>query len=199
VTTPAANGIGLAGRPLPTRDQAARGQPVIEVSFDRADRCYAPGDPLTARYRVICPGMPLRALEESVVWYTEGKGDEDLGVVSFERIGFGGESSLPWKRLAAVGMRQDTRPEASAAPSPLAAGSLAVRLPVSPLSYEGLLVKVSWCVRVRVFFARPSPPPHGGESGAALRPSPPRDFVSEHVFQVGQLNPAGWLSETRTA
>jgi hypothetical protein len=172
----------------------------VRAVFDRASKAYAPGDTVCIQYAVEGLGADaIEGVERSVLWYTEGKGDEDLGVVSFERIGFGGESSLPWKRLAAVGMRQDTRPEASAAPSPLAAGSLAVRLPVSPLSYEGLLVKVSWCVRVRVFFARPSPPPHGGESGAALRPSPPRDFVSEHVFQVGQLNPAGWLSETRTA
>jgi len=40
------------------------------------------------------------------------------------------------------------------------------------MSYEGMIVKVRWCVRVRLFFA-------GG-----------RDFVSEHEFDMGQLRPA---------
>jgi hypothetical protein len=47
-----------------------------------------------------------------------------------------------------------------------------VRLPASPLSYEGVVVKIRWCVRIRLFFA----------TG--------RDFVSEHVFVVGDIAPA---------
>jgi hypothetical protein len=50
-------------------------------------------------------------------------------------------------------------------------------LPQSPLSYEGLIVKVRWCVRVRLFF-----------DGS-------RDFVSEHVFVLGRIPPAR-LSES---
>jgi hypothetical protein len=51
-------------------------------------------------------------------------------------------------------------------------GAFVVRLPVSPLSYEGVIVKVRWCIRVRIFFV----------SG--------RDFVSEHVFDLGHIPPA---------
>ena len=51
-------------------------------------------------------------------------------------------------------------------------GSFATDLPASPLSYEGVIVKIRWCVRVRLFFG-------GG-----------RDFVSEHVFDVGGIPPA---------
>jgi hypothetical protein len=40
------------------------------------------------------------------------------------------------------------------------------------LSYEGVIVKIRWCVRLRVFF----------ESG--------RDHVSEHVFTVGRVPPS---------
>jgi len=149
VTIPEADGNGRAGRPLIPREPAGRGEPVIEVAFDRPDRRYSPGDPLTARYRVICPGVPLRALEESVVWYTEGKGEEDIGVHRFER---------------------------HTARQALAAGTEEVifttTLPASPLSYEGLIVKIRWCVRIRAFFP-----------GV-------RDFVSEHVFQVGCIPPA---------
>jgi hypothetical protein len=149
MTTPATNGNGHAGGLLATREQAARGQPVIEVAFDRSDRSYAPGDPLTARYRVICPGVALRAVEESVVWYTEGKGEEDLGVHRFERH--------TDRQVLAASTDEVT---------------FSTTLPASPLSYEGMIVKIRWCVRVRVFF-------HGG-----------RDFVSEHVFQVGRIPPA---------
>lgn len=149
MTIPDAEENGRAGRPLGTREPAGRGQPVIEVSFDRPDRCYAPGDPLTARYRVICPGVPLRAVEESVVWYTEGKGEEDLGVHRFER--------LTDRQVLAASTDEVT---------------FSTMLPASPLSYEGMIVKIRWCVRIRAFF-------HGV-----------RDFVSEHVFQVGRIPPA---------
>jgi hypothetical protein len=54
----------------------------------------------------------------------------------------------------------------------LPTGTIAVRLPASPLSYEGVVVKIRWCVRIRLFFA----------TG--------RDFVSEHVFDVGDIAPA---------
>lgn len=125
--------------------------PRIIVQFDRLDRRYDPLERLAVRYE--SEGLPAddppRAVEHSVLWYTEGKGEEDLGVHFFERIT--DADRLP---PATVGSRFD------------------VVLPASPLSYEGVIVKVRWCVRVRYFFA-------GG-----------RDFVSEHEFSMGRLPPA---------
>ena len=124
--------------------------PTIDVQFDRADRRYEPGSPLVATYRVggAAPEA-VRAVEESVTWYTEGKGEEDLVVHAFKRI-----------------------VDRDAVQTALAGGALETRLPPSPLSYEGVIVKIRWCVRVRVFHA-------GG-----------RDYVSEHVFEVGAVPPA---------
>lgn len=125
--------------------------PRIVVQFDRVDRGYDPHDPLVVRYESegLVPDDPPRAVEHSVLWYTEGKGEEDMGVHFFERI-----------------VDPDRLP-------PKAAGSrFDVVLPASPLSYEGVIVKVRWCVRVRYFFT----------SG--------RDFVSEHEFSVGRVPPA---------
>lgn len=139
----------VASQSLVAGDQSIRPQPVIEVTFDRPGRCYEPGGQLTATSRVLCPGVVLRALEQSVVWYTEGKGEEDLGVHFFQRVA---DRSLRSSRVVA--------------------GDFAASLPRSPLSYEGLIVKVRWCVRVRVFF-----------DGS-------RDFVSEHVFEMGDVPPA---------
>lgn len=124
--------------------ETPRHGPHIEMQFDRADRCYEPGDEIRVRYDVGgLGGDTLRAIEHSVLWYTEGKGEEDLCVHFFER-----------------------------ATKPNVAGSFATTLPRSPLSYEGVIVKIRWCARVRIFF-------HGG-----------RDFVSEHVFDVGRVPPA---------
>ena len=124
--------------------------PRVEVQFDRPHRQHEPGDHLAVRYRIEgCAEESIRAVEHSVLWYTEGKGEEDIGVHFFQRIT--DRALLP----------------------PLAeSGSFATSLPQSPLSYEGVIVKLRWCVRVRVFFA-----------GA-------RDFVSEHVFDVGRIPPA---------
>jgi hypothetical protein len=132
------------------RRESARGMPRVTVTFDRTDRRYAPHDPLAVRYMIA--GIDedrVRAIEHSVLWYTEGKGEEDLGVHLFQRI---------------------TDP--AVLPPMAVDGSFGAHLPASPLSYEGVIVKVRWCVRVRLFFT-------GG-----------RDFVSEHEFEVGSLPPA---------
>lgn len=118
--------------------------PVVSVQFDRPDRRYGPDAECLVRYRIGNLGdEPVQAVEHSLLWYTEGKGEEDLGVHFFERI-----------------------------EDPSATGSFGSRLPASPLSYEGVIVKVRWCARVRIFFRGT------------------RDFVSEHVFDVGSLPPA---------
>lgn len=140
---------GRVGQDRIGRDRAGTA-PQIDVQFDRPDRRYEPGDRLAVRYRVEdCDGERVHAIEHSVLWYTEGKGEEDLGVHFFQRVT---DRSLRSSRVAA--------------------GDFATSLPRSPLTYEGLIVKIRWCVRVRVFF-----------DGS-------RDFVSEHVFEMGNVPPA---------
>ena len=124
-------------------------KPRIELQFDRPHRQHEPRDQLAVRYRIEgCDGEHIRAIEHSVLWYTEGKGEEDLGVHFFQRI-----------------------TDRTMMPPTAIAGAFSTPLPQSPLSYEGVIVKVRWCVRVRLFF-----------DGT-------RDFVSEHVFEVGQIPP----------
>lgn len=121
--------------------------PAVSMTFSSADRQYEPFDTLSVRYAVELPsGVAVQAVERSVLWYTEGKGEEDLGVWSFDRI-----------------------TERTAVASAAAGGTFETPLPPSPLSYEGVIVKIRWCVRVRLFF-------QGG-----------RDFVSEHVFELGHV------------
>jgi hypothetical protein len=127
-----------------------RQSPSVTVHFCSADRRYEPLEALEVRYAVdLPPGQVARAVERSIVWYTEGKGEEDIGVHFFERL----------TDRATV--------EAST-------GSFGGRLPASPLSYEGVIVKIRWCVRVRLFF----------DAG--------RDFVSEHVFDLGRVPAAAF-------
>ena len=128
----------------------ARQQPVVLAWFTLAERRYEPLGELGVRYTVSgIEGLPIRAAERSVLWYTEGKGEEDIGVHFFERV-----------------------PAPDDADSP--DGEFSCRLPLSPLSYEGLIVKIRWCVRIRLFFA-------GG-----------RDFVSEHIFDLGHVPAAAF-------
>jgi hypothetical protein len=101
-------------------------EPLIRVKLEKAE--YAPGEELAGAF-VVEAGEPaeLRTLELTVLWYTEGKGDEDLGVIHHE----------DW----APGKGKDfdlAQPYA-----------FAVRLPRTPLSYDGVIVKVHWCARVR--------------------------------------------------
>lgn len=127
-----------------------RRSPRVVVLFCHPDRQYEPLDDITVRYEVEGLGSePPRAVEHSVLWFTEGKGEEDLGVHFFERV-----------------------VEPARLPPATSTEGFAARLPASPLSYEGVIVKIRWCVRMRFFFA-------GG-----------RDYVSEHEFIVGRVPPA---------
>ncbi|MFO0011306.1 MAG: hypothetical protein ACK553_01045 [Planctomycetota bacterium] len=93
---------------------------------------YMPGDMLEFEYRVVnVDHTSIVAVEASVVWITEGKGSEDLGVHFFQRLTGNSLTAIDWS----------------------IAQRLACPLPLSPLSYEGALLKISWCVRVRFYFS----------------------------------------------
>ena len=131
--------------------------PRISVTFNHENIQYSGGDQLRAHYIVEgIESQSISAVERSVVWYTEGKGEEDLGVVFFERIQLGRR-------------KEDTKISSASLSTDHMTGALATELPHSPLSYEGIIVKIRWCVRIRVFF----------QSG--------RDFVSEHIFFLGSV------------
>jgi hypothetical protein len=124
--------------------------PGVTVYLDREDPSYFPGETLSATY-LVAPeaGRGVEAVEVSVLWYTEGKGDEDLGVHSFERL------------------------SAEHVPADLDGPQrFSTRLPPSPLSYDGLVVKVCWCVRVRAFC-------RGG-----------REMIGEAPLRLGNVAPA---------
>ncbi|HEX5470639.1 MAG TPA: hypothetical protein VFW73_02075 [Lacipirellulaceae bacterium] len=122
----------------------------IRITFDKPAGQYQAGDQLSGRYMVEgSPFRPARAVELSVLWYTAGKGEEDMSVHIFERLV--DEPSRP------LDLRVPRR--------------FTTTLPLSPLSYDGVIVKVCWCVRVRVYTLQ------GQES------------VSEAAFRLGEVPP----------
>jgi hypothetical protein len=107
--------------------------PVVVIRLDGNGRIYRPGETLAGQYRLqaVHPDE-IKAVEVSVLWYTEGKGDEDLAVHEF------------WRSDAAQGSDFDpTRPQ-----------RFSTILPDSPLSYDGQIIRLRWCVRVRAFLDR---------------------------------------------
>ena len=91
---------------------------------------YMPGDSLEFEYRVANVDRgSIVAVECSVCWITEGQGTEDLGVHFFQRLAGDSLAAIDWS----------------------IAQKISCPLPVSPLSYEGQLLKISWCVRARFF------------------------------------------------
>ncbi|MCA9193699.1 MAG: hypothetical protein KDB03_18130 [Planctomycetales bacterium] len=74
-------------------------------------------------------------LEISVVWYTEGKGSEDIGVHHFESVA--GPEGLKSGELPLESM--------------LGPRQVVCQLPQGPLSYEGRIIKIRWCARLRLF------------------------------------------------
>lgn len=124
--------------------------PAILIRLDGNTSTYQPGQTLSGEYRIEAVERDqIQAIEVSVLWSTEGKGDEDLAVHEF------------WRRDAHTGdWINPSRPE-----------RFSTTLPPSPLSYEGQIVKVRWCIRVRVFLQR----------GA--------DLVGQKDFRLGSIPP----------
>ena len=115
-------------------DQAADStEPLLSICLVGSKCSFSAGDELVCEYQIdAVDPADIQAVEVSVVWYTEGKGEEDMGVHYFER------------RLPADAEDGDLRPMRR----------LRTRLPNSPLSYAGAILTIRWCVRLRLFLRR---------------------------------------------
>lgn len=130
--------------------------PEASVRLDGRRRQYEPGELLAGEFRIAASELDqIKAVELSVIWCTEGKGDEDVGLHYFKRYAPDGEP---------LNLHTTTR------------FVTAQRLPPAPLSYEGLILKIRWCVRLRLFL------PHG------------ETLVHDEPFQLG-LVPRARLPE----
>jgi len=126
-------------------------EPEVIIRLDENGRYYSAGATLSGEYRIeAVVRQNLQAIEVSVLWYSEGKGDEDLDVHEF------------WRRDA----------ESSEFADPPRPDRFSTILPRSPLSYDGQIVKIRWCVRVRVIFKRG------------------RDLVGQKPFRLGNVPPS---------
>ena len=102
----------------------------ISISQDQGVGYFAPGSILSAEYMVkLAPETSLSAIEASVIWMTEGKGETDIGAHFFERRNRASFTTDTFDR----------------------AQRLSTVLPQSPLSYQGNILKVHWLVRIRLF------------------------------------------------
>ncbi|HEY2760505.1 MAG TPA: hypothetical protein VGI75_07170, partial [Pirellulales bacterium] len=121
-------------------------QPLISIQIDDGRLVFEPGEVLSGAFQIdAVDPADLKAVELSVVWFTEGTGEEDMAVHYFERLTSDSTPELnlnQWRRFQTI-------------------------LPNTPLSYEGIAIKICWCVRVRVFL------------------STGRDFVAEKSFIIG--------------
>ena len=129
------------------------GDASILIELDGDGGLQWPGSILSGRYRLaVSHPDEVRAVELSILWYTIGQGEEDMAVHYFQRRQ----------------MDEVIRP--GEPPLDLCAGErFETRLPNSPLSYDGVVVKVRWCVRVRAFLARG------------------KDLVAEREFRLGDV------------
>jgi hypothetical protein len=120
-------------------------EPSVSVLLDR--QAFEPGDTLEGSYQVVAADLGgLEEVEITVGWHTEGEGIEARGVEHRE-IHRPGDGSLG----------RD------------GAGKFTTVLPGSPLSYDGLRIKVCWTVNVCAGF-----------SGS-------RQVISESAFRLGHV------------
>jgi hypothetical protein len=105
----------------------------VKLSLCCGDAVYRAGSRLTAHWKISnLPLEEIQGLEVSVLWHTEGKGDEDLQVHHFHR-------------LSEAQVRRSGGFDSSSC--------LQCELPQSPLTYHGRLISIRWCVRLRLFLS----------------------------------------------
>jgi len=104
----------------------------VNVSLCREDGIYRAGGLLHATWQISrVPLEQIQGIEISVMWHTEGKGDEDLHVHHFHRISE--------HQIRRTGLADQQR--------------IQCQLPITPLSYDGRLIRIKWCIRLRLFMA----------------------------------------------
>ena len=105
-------------------------EPLVSLTIQNNQSVFKPGEELNCEYQIdAIAERRIQSIETSVMWYSVGKGDEDLGVHFFER------------RVASDHPESDLRE----------LHRFKTLCPPSPLSYEGDILKIRWCIRVRVF------------------------------------------------
>lgn len=110
----------------------ARSEPALGLRLLSLQSALLPGELLEFEYSIQRVSAQLiDRIEVSVVWITEGKGSEDIGVHYFE-----------------------SHPRAELVKKPLHQGRIvATCLPNAPLSFNGRLFRIRWYVRLRLFLA----------------------------------------------
>ncbi len=112
------------------RTIAGRSSPALGLRLLTLQQVLEPGENLEFEYSVHRVSAQLiERLEVSVLWYTEGKGSEDIGVHFFR--------SIPRSELSKSPLAESHRVETI--------------LPANPLSFDGRLFKIRWCIRLRLF------------------------------------------------
>lgn len=105
-------------------------EPRVVIRYDGNGRVYRSGESLAGEYRLTSiDSSQIKAVEVSVLWSSEGKGDDDMAVHDFRRLSLENGDTL----------------------NPKVPGRFSAILPNSPLTYDGRIVKLRWCTRVRVF------------------------------------------------
>ena len=108
-------------------------EPTVVIRLDGDGPVYRPGETLSGQYWIKpLDASQVKAIEVSVLWHTEGKGDEDMAVHEF------------WRRDA-----DDDRPI-----DPVRTRAVQHHAAQQPLELRGRIIKVYWCVRVRAFLSR---------------------------------------------
>lgn len=111
-------------------------EPLVSLTILNSAKNLPPGEILRWEFQIdAVQPKELQAVETSVMWYSDGKGEPEIGVHLFSRDV---RADFPDGDLCCL-------------------RKFETKLPNSPLSYDGTLIKIQWCIRVRVFLDNAKP------------------------------------------
>ncbi len=142
----------------------------VKFDFEEGSFQVNAGENMEFSYQVPSQFLDeLQAIETSIVWVTEGKGSEDIGVHFFKRM------SRRELELQTAG----------------SAHRIQTKMPRSPLSYSGFLLKIKWQIRVKMFFSKGRQVINEREFILGNTIAPEQLETELNLYPLGQMNSEG--------
>ncbi len=98
------------------------GNSTIDIEITDKQTSFLPGQTISGNVRWLCSDPPKKASLQ-LIWYTEGKGDEDVGLAD----------KIKFENLYA----SDEKP-------------FEFQLPIGPYSFSGRLISLTWALELQV-------------------------------------------------
>lgn len=125
---------------------------MITISLDQRSAEFRPGDTISGSVSWSQLPEHITGLEARLLWYTEGKGNQDLDVVASQQLmGEPGDQSERLQNASSRMQDASTRLSSGSDGSQEGSARFDFTAPTRPFSFSGKLISLVWTIEVVLF------------------------------------------------